>query len=293
MRLTPLLLAAAVLALPAPPAPTESLSLPATIKNFAEQTVFEPPTTTTRRRRTTTSKEDSSPTSSASPTNSSPSSQASPSAYTPPLPSLTNPNPNTAVDPATPTNATEPAPRPSVTPQSIIMNATAAGTPGVAVVTEVVTVTASPAGEENGAKIYFPSALNYWVLHAVSVIEWAPALPVPVDIRLTHAGTDVLIYDYILSVNVPAGFTSLALSVMEPASPAKGYQLIIADHGNGTIYSTSEMFEIKEAGSSVLVPAGFAAATQSGGIVAQASGARQATWTTALASAALVAALWL
>jgi hypothetical protein len=51
------------------------------------------------------------------------------------------------------------------------------------------------------------------------------------------------------------------------------------------------MFEIKKAGSSVLVPGGFAAATQSGAIVAQASAARRlahlAPWTVLAAGLAL------
>jgi hypothetical protein len=59
-------------------------------------------------------------------------------------------------------------------------------------------------------------SLTPGVLHALSVVEWAPALPVPVDIRLTHPDPGVLLYDYILSKGVPAGFSSLALSVMEP-----------------------------------------------------------------------------
>lgn len=59
-------------------------------------------------------------------------------------------------------------------------------------------------------------ALTSGVLYALSVIEWAPALPVAVDIRLTHTDPDILLYDYLLSMNVPAGFSSLALSVMEP-----------------------------------------------------------------------------
>lgn len=51
------------------------------------------------------------------------------------------------------------------------------------------------------------------------------------------------------------------------------------------------MFEIKKEGSSVLVPAGFAAATQSGSIAVQASGARRLTWSAALALG--LATLWL
>ncbi|BEI84145.1 hypothetical protein CcaverHIS002_0407490 [Cutaneotrichosporon cavernicola] len=302
-RATLLLLAASALALPAPvPSPSPSLSL--TVNVLAEQEVLRPdPTTTTTRRKKKTSTAPSESATDTSPTSPSPvpsevftspvPSEASPASAAPPGPTFT-PNPNPFIDPATPTNGTSSSSNftATVQPQSIVSTS---GTPGLVVVTEVLTVTANPNGQDNGAKVYFPSALNYWVMHALSVIEWAPALPVPVDIRLTSPDTDLLVYDYLLSSNVPAGFSSLALSVMEPAHPAKGYQLLVADHENGTIYSTSEMFEIKKAGTSVLVPAGYAAATQSGGIIAQASGASM-MWSTATATAIValaLGALWL
>lgn len=54
------------------------------------------------------------------------------------------------------------------------------------------------------------------MINALSVIEWAPPLPVPIDIRLVNDDPKLLKYAYDLAVKVPPGFTSLAFSVMAP-----------------------------------------------------------------------------
>ncbi|GMK59450.1 hypothetical protein CspeluHIS016_0800560 [Cutaneotrichosporon spelunceum] len=288
-RTTLLLLAAGALALPAPVSPSSALNA----NVLAGQDVLQVETTTTTRRRqtsTTVSNAEATPTAenaittpSSPPTNPS----ASPASHSA-QPTLT-PSTSSLTEPARSTNGITSESPTAVIPQSLVETTT---TPGIAVVTEIMTVTANPAGQDNGAKVTFPNAQNYWVMHALCIIEWSPLIPVAIDIRLTHTDPEVLVYDYLLSSNVPAGFVSLATSIMEPAKPAKGYQLILADHENGTIYSTSEMFEIKKTGSSVVFPLGWSGATQSSdGIVVQSSGAGVSMWSRATGAATSIVAL--
>ncbi|WOO85024.1 uncharacterized protein LOC62_06G008529 [Vanrija pseudolonga] len=134
--------------------------------------------------------------------------------------------------------------------------------PAAVTSTTLITVGPSPTGVSDGAQIYFPTSNDWWVLNAGVVIQWAPALTVPVDIILTNPDERIMPYAYYMSSAVPPGFTSMQLSVANPAIPGPGYMLTLRDSRNQSRdYAISEPFEIRRSGAKPVVPAGFATIT--------------------------------
>ncbi|RSH79838.1 uncharacterized protein EHS24_009498 [Apiotrichum porosum] len=155
------------------------------------------------------------------------------------------------------------------TDASAVTGAPAVGGGGTTTTTTVVVVTATEIAPEanapapglaNGATIYYPTASSFWVADALSVVRWAPALNVPTNLWLANNDTSLLAYTYTLSTDIYKGVTDLAVSLTLP-KPGPGYTLMLVDTGNNTVYATSELFELKKAGSSVQLPAGYTAAS--------------------------------
>ncbi|KAL1406991.1 hypothetical protein Q8F55_006404 [Vanrija albida] len=162
------------------------------------------------------------------------------------------------------TAASEHSPAPSAESTSPSANSTSASSPAAAdvTVTQLFTVGPSPTGVSNGATLLFPRAHDWWVLNNGVVVQWAPALPEAVDIVLTNPDGRLMPWAYYMSSAVPPGFTSMRLSVANPAIPGQGYMITLRSTVNQSHdYAISEPFEIRRSGERPLVPSGFATIT--------------------------------